>query len=112
MKARSPAYQFTIDPKSTTDNERLLALKKAVKSINSFAKAEYEFAVKSFKRGYRDEMPAEPKLYRVSQKCRLGRNNPAAPIYRSKPTFWGYGDYQSIKMEHAQRIDVYIHRRS
>ena len=112
MKQRTASYVFTADPMSTSDMDKIAIVRKTVSVGNSRAMQEYKYAMKSYERGYRAEMPTKPKLYRVSLKGRLGRNNPAADIYKNKPTFWGrFGDYQSIKLEHAQRIDVYVHAR-
>ncbi len=112
MKKRTDSYVFTADPLSTTDMAQIAIVRKTVKAANARAMEEYKYAVQSYKRGYSATMPKKPKLYRVSLKARLGRNNPAADIYKSKPTYWGrFGDYQSIKLEHAQRIDIYVHAR-
>jgi hypothetical protein len=111
MKKRTDSYVFTADPLSTVDMAQIEIVRKTVKVANSRALQEYKYAVKSYQRGYSSQMPKKPKLYRVSLKARLGRNNPNADIYKSKITRWGFGDYQSIKLEHAQRIDIYVHAR-
>lgn len=108
---RTPAYQFTMDPLSGTDYEKLVAIKKAVASANHFANQEYKYAMERFEKGYGTK-PTKPSLFRVSQKARLGKKSPFASFYKNRTTFRGYGNpFQSIKLEHAARIDVYIHRK-
>lgn len=100
MKQRTDSYVFTADPLSVVDMQHIEIVRKTIKVANARARQEAK---------WRNE---KPKLYRVCLKARLGRGNPAADIYRNKVTFWGRkGDYQSIKLEHAQRIDVYVQRR-
>lgn len=112
MKKRTASYVFTADPLSTSDMEKIALVRMTVRVGNARVMQDYKYAMQSYKMGYRDEAPKKPKLFRVSLKGRLGRNNPNADIYRSKYTYWGrMGDYQSIKLEHAQRIDVYVHAR-
>lgn len=100
MKQRTDSYIFTADPLSVSDMQQIELVRKTVRVTNQRARQDAK---------WRGE---KPKLYRVCLKARLGRDNPAAGIYRSKTTYWGRkGDYQSIKLEHAQRIDVYVQRR-
>lgn len=100
MKKRTDSYIFTADPLSVSDMQQIELVRKTVRVTNQRARQDAK---------WRGE---KPKLYRVCLKARLGRGNPAADIYRSKTTYWGRkGDYQSIKLEHAQRIDVYVQRR-
>ena len=100
MKQRTDSYIFTADPLSVSDMQQIELVRKTVRVTNQRARQDAK---------WRGE---KPKLYRVCLKARLGRGNPAADIYRSKTTYWGRkGDYQSIKLEHAQRIDVYVQRR-
>ena len=100
MKQRTDAYVFTADPLSVVDMQQIEIVRKTVKVANDRARREAK---------WRGE---KPKLYRVCLKGRIGKNNPFATIYRNKTTYWGRkGDYQSIKLEHAQRIDVYVQRR-
>lgn len=100
MKQRTDSYIFTADPLSVSDMQQIELVRKTVRVTNQRARQDAK---------WRGE---KPKLYRVCLKARLGRGNPAADIYRSKITYWGRkGDYQSIKLEHAQRIDVYVQRR-
>ena len=99
-KQRTDSYIFTADPLSANDMQQIELVRKTVRVTNARAKRDAK---------WRGE---KPKLYRVCLKARLGRGNPAAVIYRNKTTYWGRrGDYQSIKLEHAQRIDVYVQRR-
>lgn len=100
MKQRTDAYVFTADPLSVSDMQMIEVVRKTVRAANKRARQDAK---------WRNETP---KIYRVCLKARLGRNNPAADIYRNKRTYWGrMGDYQSIKLEHAQRIDIYVQRR-
>lgn len=100
MKQRTDSYIFTADPLSANDMQQIELVRKTVRVTNQRARQDAK---------WRGETP---KLYRVCLKARLGRNNPAADIYRNKTTYWGRkGDYQSIKLEHAQRIDIYVQRR-
>lgn len=100
MKQRTSAYIMTADPLSVSDMQQIEIVRKTVRASNSRARQAAKWSGK------------KPELYRVCLKARLGVGNPAAPIYRNKTTYWGRkGDYQSIKLEHAQRIDVYVQRR-
>ena len=99
MKQRTPAYAFTVDPNSAVDMEKVEALRKGIKAVNAMNRLKVQW------RG------GEPELFRVTLKARLGKNNPAAPLYRSKRSgFNGWGQ-QNVLLEHAQRIDVYVQRR-
>lgn len=100
MKQRTDSYIFTADPLSVNDMQQIAIVRKTVAVSNKMARQSAK---------WKNEKPV---IYRVCLKARLGRNNPDADIYRNKTTFWGRkGDYQSIKLEHAQRIDVYVQRR-
>ena len=48
---------------------------------------------------------------RVCVKGRLGENNPAAVIYQERAKRQAFGAYQTIKLEHAGRFDVYVYMR-
>lgn len=48
---------------------------------------------------------------RVCVKGRLGENNPAAIIYQERAKRMAFGAYQTIKLEHAGRFDVYVYMR-
>lgn len=99
-KQRTDSYVFTADPLSVSDMQMIELVRKTVRVTNARAKQDAKWKGE------------KPKLYRVCLKARIGRNNPHAYIYREKRTYWGRkGDYQSIKLEHAQRIDVYVQRR-
>jgi hypothetical protein len=100
MKKRTDSYIFTADPLSANDMQQIEIVRKTVAVSNKLARQSAK---------WKGEKPA---IYRVTLKGRIGRNNPDAHIYRNKTTYWGRkGDYQSIKLEHAQRIDVYVQRR-
>lgn len=100
MKLRTDSYIMTADPLSANDMQQIEIVRKTVSIANKRAKAAAKWK------------GTKPVLYRVCLKARLGRDNPNADIYRNKTTFWGRkGDYQSIKLEHAQRIDVYVQLR-
>ena len=100
MKQRTDSYIMTADPMSVNDMQQIALVRKTVAASNKLARQRAKY------------FGGAPVIYRVCLKGRLGRNNPAAGIYRNKPTYWGRkGDYQSIKLEHAQRIDVYVQRR-
>ena len=95
MKQRTPAYVFTVDPKSPEDMKKVENLRALVKRAN-----------------HANREIGEGTVLRVCLKARLGKNNPAAQLYRDKVDYWGNkGYFQSIKLEHAQRIDVYVQRR-
>ena len=97
---RTDSYIFTADPLSSSDMQQIQLVRKTVAASNKIAKQAAKWSGKT------------PTIYRVCLKGRIGKNNPDAYIYREKVTFWGRkGDYQSIKLEHAQRIDVYVQRR-
>lgn len=100
MKTRTDSYIFTADPLSSNDMQQIQLVRKTVAASNKIARRNAKWSGKT------------PTIYRVCLKARIGKNNPDAHIYREKVTFWGRkGDYQSIKLEHAQRIDVYVQRR-
>ena len=100
MKARTDSYIFTADPLSVNDMQQIEIVRKTVATSNKLARRQAKWTGE------------KPVIYRVTLKGRIGKNNPHAHIYRNKTTYWGRkGDYQSIKLEHAQRIDVYVQRR-
>lgn len=100
MKQRTDSYVFTADPLSVNDMQQIEIVRKTVAVSNKMARRDAKWKGE------------KPVIYRVTLKGRIGRNNPDAHIYRNKITYWGRkGDYQSIKLEHAQRIDVYVQRR-
>ena len=81
-KTRTDSYIFTADPLSGEDMRMIDVVRKTVKTTNLFSE----------------------KKYRVCLKARLGKNNPAYASYKHQ---W----IKSIKLEDAQRIDVYVQRR-
>ena len=91
MKRYSTSYQFTVDPMSTSDMERVKSLKEFVKNMNA-------------------QFPNNEAL-RVCLKGRLGRNNPNAFKYHKGGERRGYGAhaYQSISLKDASRYDVYVY---
>ena len=97
MKQRTPAYAFTVDPNSAVDMEKVEALRKGIRAVNAMNRLKVQWK------------GGEPEIFRVTLKARLGKDNPAASIYRSK-RLYGRGQ-QNILLEHAQRIDVYVQRR-
>lgn len=100
MKQRTNAYVFTADPLSVTDMQQIEIVRKTVAISNAYARRDAKWKGE------------KPKQFRVTLKARLGKNNPHAHVYRNKVTYWGIkSNYQSIKLEHAQRIDVYVQRR-
>ena len=100
-KQRTSAYIFTADPLSVSDMQQIEIVRKTVRASNARAIQSAKWSGK------------KPELFRVCLKGRIGKNNPFASIYRNKTTYWGRkGHFQSIKLEHAQHIDVYVQRRS
>lgn len=92
-KPRTPNYIFTADPMSVNDMQQIEIVRKTVRTSNILA------------RGRAKWKGEKPVIYRVCLKARLGKGNPASEFYRTR------SDYQSIKLEHAQRIDVYVQER-
>lgn len=100
MKNRSSSYIFTADPSSEEGQFQIEIVRKTVEISNKIAQRQAKY------------LGIKPVLSRVCVKGRLGVDNPNAQIYRDKVTFWGRkGDYQSIKLAHAQRVDVYVYTR-
>lgn len=100
MKKRTDSYIFTADPLSVNDMQQVEIVRKTVAVSNKLARQHAKWTGE------------KPRIFRVTLKGRIGKNNPFAYIYREKRTYWGRkGDYQSIKLEHAQRIDVYVQQR-
>ena len=92
IKPRTPNYIFTADPMSVNDIQQIDIVRKTVRTSNTLAKQRAKWTGE------------KPVIYRVCLKPRLGKGNPAAAKYRFQ---W----IKSIKMEDAQRIDVYIQER-
>lgn len=93
MKQRTAAYVFTADVNSVADMQQIEVVRKTVLAVNRRNRQASKWSGK------------EPEIFRVTLKARLGKNNPAyAAKYKQQ---W----IKSIKLEDAQRIDVYIQRR-
>ena len=92
MKNRTPAYLFTADPASAGDMDMISTVRKTVSAMNTLSRQSVKYS------------GGIPKLFRICLKARLGKKNPAAAKYSKQ---W----IQSIKLEDAQRIDVYIQER-
>ena len=93
MKQRTDAYVFTADVKSVADMQQIEVVRHTVAAINRRNRAAAKWVT------------TEPEIFRVTLKARLGKNNPAyATKYKHQ---W----IKSIKLEDAQRLDVYVQRR-
>jgi hypothetical protein len=92
MKQRTDSYIFTADPMSVNDMQQIEIVRKTIAVANKRARASAKWSLTT------------PKIYRVCLKARLGKGNPAYAKYRGQ---W----VQSIKLEDAQRIDVYVQER-
>ena len=89
MKNRtSSSYRFSFDVNDQAGYEKLESLRK-------------EIAIRN--RG--------GERLRVCVKGRLGEDNPAAIIYQERAKRMTFGAYQTIKLEHAGRFDVYVYMR-
>ena len=89
MKNRtSSSYRFSFDVNDQAGYEKLESLRK-------------EIAIRN--RG--------GERLRVCVKGRLGENNPAAIVYQERAKRMTFGAYQTIKLEHASRFDVYVYMR-
>jgi hypothetical protein len=89
---RTPNYIFTADPMSVNDMQQIEIVRKTVRTSNILAKQRAKWSGE------------KPVIYRVCLKARLGKKNPAYTKY--------FGQYiKSIKLEDAQRIDVYVQER-
>ena len=90
MKNRkSSSYRFTFNVNDQAGYEKLEALRKEIAKQN--------------KEG--------GERLRVCVKGRLGEDNPAAIIYQELAKRTVYSVYQTIKLEHASRFDVYVYMR-
>jgi len=90
---KSSSYLFTADVLCVSEMQEIERVRKAIAITNTFIRDNAK-------------RTGNKKLitYRVCLKARLGKNNPAASKYRNQ---W----IKSIKLEDAQRIDVYIWER-
>ena len=96
---RSDAYVGTYYTDSAGDMLEIETIRNAVKSINKQNKKAED---SHNNHPMTDDYVSMPR-YRVSLKGRYGRNN---PNYCSRR-----GNNGSVPLEHAERVDVYIHRR-
>lgn len=100
--ARTPAYQFTVRMNNGTptddDQIALNILKAHIKWHNRQVKKEA---------GLKYGRTVGERPLRIKLQGRLGKNNPAAPKYRTGE----YDSYQSIYLEDAQTADVYVYTR-
>jgi hypothetical protein len=92
MKKRTENYIFTADPMSVNDMQQIEIVRKTVATSNMIAKQRAKYA------------DVKPVIYRVCLKARLGKSNPAYAKYKNQ---W----IKSIKLEDAQRLDVYVQER-
>ena len=93
---------FTADVMCVSEMQEIERVRKAIAITNKFIRANAK-RNSDFKSG-KFLSNEKPITYRVCLKPRLGKNNPAYSKYRNQ---W----IKSIKLEDAQRIDVYIHER-
>ena len=91
-KLRTSSYVFTADPLCADDMFRIELVRKSISAANAIAKKTAAYT------------NTKPKLYRVSVKGRLGKNNPASANYH-------YFQMGGIRMKDAARFDVYIHQK-
>lgn len=91
-KTRTSNYIFTADPMSVNDMQQINIVRKTVRTSNVLSKQRAKWSGE------------KPVIYRVCLKARLGKGNPAYAKYRGQ---W----VKSIKLEDAQRIDVYVQER-
>jgi len=91
-KARTDAYVFTADPMSTSDMDKIEAVRKSIRSVNKSAVLTAKWHKQT------------PVLFRVCLKARLGKGNPAYAKYKNQCV-------KSFKLEDARTIDVYVQRR-
>jgi hypothetical protein len=84
---RSSSYKFTFDPSDDAGWESVHSFRKDIKKINE-----------EYKKNNVDV------ILRVCLKGRLGENNPNSKYYKNRT-------YQTIKLQHASRIDVYVYER-
>jgi len=89
----SKAYLFTADVLCVSEMQEIERVRSAIAITN-----------KNIRDRAKRTGNKKPITYRVCLKARLGKNNPAASKYRNQ---W----IQSIRLEDAQRIDVYIWER-
>ena len=96
---RSDAYVMTAYTACAGDMLEIDTIRNVVKSINK----QNRIAEKRHNNHPMNDDLATFPQYRVSLKGRYGRNNPNYCSWRGKNG--------SVPLEHAERVDVYIHRR-
>tara|TARA_Y100000401_G_scaffold102145_1_gene92210 strand:- start:535 stop:840 length:306 start_codon:yes stop_codon:yes gene_type:complete len=97
---RSDAYVMTAYTACAGDMLEIDTIRNVVKSINK----QNRIAEKRHNNHPMNDDLATFPQYRVSLKGRYGRNNPNYCSHR--------GNNGSVPLEHAERVDVYIHRRN
>ena len=97
---RSDAYVMTAYTACAGDMLEIDTIRNVVKSINK----QNRIAEKRHNNHPMNNDLATFPQYRVSLKGRYGRNNPNYCSHR--------GNNGSVPLEHAERVDVYIHRRN
>lgn len=107
MKQRSNSYQFTADPMSSMDMEKIETLKKCVKSMNASTRREYQYQLERWSAGYCGK-PSKPTYYRVRLMGRGARKTAYQDwIANGGYKIWsGYASY--LPQKYASRFDVYI----
>jgi hypothetical protein len=95
MKRRSCEYLDTIYTSNPDFDSLIKAVRQTVKTVN---------------RRNREES-AEPIQYFVRVRGRLGKNNLYAHLYHRGGPLYMFTS-QDIKVEHSERVDVYIGTRS
>ena len=96
---RSDAYVMTAYTACAGDMLEIDTIRNVVKSINK----QNRIAEKRHNNHPMNDDLATFPQYRVSLKGRYGRNNPNYCSWR--------GNRGQVPLEHAERVDVYIHRR-
>ena len=96
---RSDAYIGTYFTESAGDMLEISKIRDVVKAINKQTKKAED---RHYNNPMTDDYVSMPR-YRVSLKGRYGRNNPNYCSWR--------GNRGQVPLEHAERVDVYIHRR-
>ena len=96
---RSDAYVMTAYTDSAGDMLEIETVRNVVKSINKQNKKAED---RLNNHPMSDDIVSMPR-YRVSLKGRYGKNNPNYCPWRGKNG--------QVPLEHAERVDVYIHRR-
>ena len=96
---RTDSYVFTAHTASAGDMLEIETIRKTVKAINKQSKNAERW---HNNHPMTDDLVTFPR-YRVSLKGRYGRNNPNYCSWRA--------NRGQVPLEHAERVDVYIHRR-